>query len=128
MTKENVMFRTKISKHLLDPYWEEAFDRLMAMDTGKDAAKAARSIITAETPKKLTEYQTYQILDDAYAMALAELTTIQELLIQFNGKHRRTPPRKRPKDSYERLTLGWQELIDTMEYYFEVTEEFEDGR
>ena len=121
------MPRTKISKHLLDPGWEEVFDRLMAMDTGKDAAKAVRSIIIAETPKKLTEYQAYQILDDAYAMVLADITTIQELLIQFNSKHRRTPPRKRPRDSYKRLTLGWQELIDTMDYYFEVTEEFEDG-
>ena len=113
---------------LLEYDWAETFEAIMAMDTGKDAAKAARSIPTTETPKKLTEYQAYQILDDAYGMALAELTTLQELLIQFNSKHRRTPPKKRPKDSYERLTLGWEELIDTMEYYFEVTEEFEDGR
>jgi len=93
----------------------------MAMDMGKDAAKTALIVSKAQRSTKLeSRVGEAQILEDAYAIAFAELTTLQELLI----RSRRT----QTKDSFERLTLCWLELVDTMEYYFEVKEEFEDGR
>ena len=100
----------------------------MAMDTGKDAAKAARSVITAETPKKLTEYQQDKILDDAYGIIFAELGALQDMLTKFRNNRRFSLMKTRSELPVEVLTMAWEELGDSMEYFFEVTEEFEDGR
>ena len=100
----------------------------MAMDTGKDAAKAARSVITTETPKKLTEYQQDKIIDDAYGIIFAELGVLQDMLTKFRNNRRFSLLKTRPQLPVEALTAAWEELRDSMDYYFEVTEEFEDGR